>query len=205
MAVRGPVDRHCAGCRRDGHRLGSRSASKLAVEVFRVINDLGRYADWPMWVMQKTVMVLALPMGAAIVWFVVSHGHPLVLIGCVIVFGWTEARAINAYLDRGRPGALLKDVSFGWRTPIDGDSYLSGHAVIAVTLAVVLYLYMPGPASAGLLGLGRHRATFTQVHGIPSAVQRRRRAAVSDRIGSTVNLSSGLRRDRTQPEALRIG
>jgi membrane-associated phospholipid phosphatase len=70
-----------------------------------------------------------------------------------IVFGWTAARIIKAYVDRGRPGTLIENVSFGWRTPIDTYGYLSGHAVVAVTLAVVLSPYMPRWLRWSLYGL----------------------------------------------------
>jgi hypothetical protein len=117
---------------------------KWEVEVFRAINDLGRNAEWPMWVMQQAGMLFALPVGAAILWIVVSHWRPpLALVVGGFVFGWTAARVIKSYVARGRPGALLEDISFGWRTPIETNGYLSGHAVVAVTLAVVLSPYMP--------------------------------------------------------------
>jgi hypothetical protein len=93
---------------------------KWEVESFRAVNDLPRFAEWPMRAMQQAGMLFALPVGAAILWFVVGHWRPPAsLMFGGIVFGWIAARVIRAHVDRGRPGALLDNVSLGWRTPID--------------------------------------------------------------------------------------
>jgi undecaprenyl-diphosphatase len=179
---------------------------KWEVEVFRAVNDLGRSAEWPMWVMQQAGMVFALPVGAVILWIVVSHWRPpLSLVVGGIVFGWTAARVIKAYVDRGRPGALLEDVSYGWRTPIDTDGYLSGHAVVAVTLAVVLSPYMPRWLRWALYALAGTVCFSRMYMGAHLPLDVVGGAAFGVLIGSAVNLLSGLRRDRAQPEAIRLG
>ena len=179
---------------------------KWEVEVFRAINDLGRQAEWPMWVMQQAGMLFALPAGAVILWLVVSHWRPpLALVVGGIVLGWTAARVIKAYVDRGRPGALLDDVSFGWRTPIDTDGYLSGHAVVALTLAVVLSPYMPRWLRWALYALAGIVCFSRMYMGAHLPLDVVGGAAFGVLVGSGVNLLSGLRRDRAQPEALRLG
>jgi hypothetical protein len=93
---------------------------KWEVEFFRAVNDLPRFAEWPMRAMQQAGMLFALPVGAVILWFVVGHWRPPAsLMFGRIVFGWIASRVIKAYVDRRRPGALLDNVSFGWRTPIN--------------------------------------------------------------------------------------
>ena len=175
------------------------------VDLFRAINDLPRHAEWPMWVMQQAGMLFALGVGAAILWFVVNHWRPpAALVVGGFLFGWTAARMIKAYVDRGRPGALLDNVYFGWRTPIDTDGYLSGHAVVAVTLAVVLSPYMPRWLRWSLYALAGVVCFSRMYMGAHLPLDVIGGAAFGVLIGSVVNLLSGLRRDRTQPEALRL-
>lgn len=173
------------------------------VNLFRVVNDLPRQAEWPMWVMQQAGMVFALPAGAIVLWFVVRNWRPPVaLVAGGIVFGWTAARIIKAYVDRGRPGALLDDVLFGWRTPIETYGYLSGHAVVAVTLAVVLSPYMPRWLRWSLYGLAAVVCFSRMYMGAHFPLDVIGGAAFGVVIGSSVNLMSGLRLDKVQPEAL---
>ncbi len=176
------------------------------VEVFRAVNDLPRQAEWPMWVMQQAGMLFALPAGAIILWFVVRHWRPpLALLSGGVVVGWVAARVIKAYVDRGRPGALLDDVSFGWRTPIDTYGYPSGHAVVALTLAVVLSPYMPRWLRWALYGLAAVVCFSRLYMGAHLPLDVVGGAAFGVLIGSTVNLVSGLKRDRLQPGAIQLG
>jgi membrane-associated phospholipid phosphatase len=173
------------------------------VNLFRVMNDLPRQAEWPMWAMQQAGMVFALPTGAIILWFVVRNWRPPVaLVAGGIVFGWTAARIIKAYVDRGRPGALIDNVSFGWRTPIETYGYLSGHAVVAVTLAVVLSPYMPRWLRWSLYGLAAVVCFSRMYMGAHFPLDVIGGAAFGVVIGSSVNLMSGLRLDKVQPEVL---
>lgn len=178
---------------------------KWEVQLFRAVNDLPRHAEWPMWAMQQAGMLFALPVGAIILWFVVSHWRPPVaLIAGGFVFGWTAARIIKAYVDRGRPGALLDNVSFGWRTPIDTFGYPSGHAVVALTLAVVLSPYMPRWLRWTLYALAAVVCFSRMYMGAHLPLDVVGGAAFGVLIGSVVNLMSGLRLDKAQPEALQL-
>ena len=178
---------------------------KWEVQLFRAVNDLPRHAEWPMWAMQQAGMLFALPVGAIILWFVVSHWRPHVaLIAGGFVFGWTAARIIKAYVDRGRPGALLDNVSFGWRTPIDTFGYPSGHAVVALTLAVVLSPYMPRWLRWTLYALAAVVCFSRMYMGAHLPLDVVGGAAFGVLIGSVVNLMSGLRLDKAQPEALQL-
>jgi len=178
---------------------------KWEVEFFRAVNDLPRFAEWPMWAMQQAGMLFALPVAAVILWFVVGHWRPPAsLMFGGIVFGWISARVIKAYVDRGRPGALLDDVSFGWRTPIDTGGYLSGHAVVALTLAVVLSPYLPRWLRWSVYALAAVVCFSRMYMGAHLPLDVVGGAAFGVLVGSAVNLLSGLRDDRARPEALRL-
>ena len=106
--------------------------------IFHSINDLPRQAKWLVWPLQQAGMALAVPAGAAVLWMVVRNLRPPVaLITGGIVFGWAGAKLIKEVVQRGRPGALLEDVNYGFATHIEGLGFPSGHAVVAFTLAWV--------------------------------------------------------------------
>lgn len=179
---------------------------KWEVEFFRAVNDLPRFAEWPMWAFQQAGMLFALPVGAAILWVVVGHWRPPAsLMFGGIVFGWIAARIIKAYVDRGRPGALLDNVSFGWRTPIDTAGYPSGHAVVALTLAVVLSPYMPRWLRWSLYALAAVVCFSRMYMGAHLPLDVVGGAAFGVLVGSAVNLLAGLRSDRVRAEAIRLG
>ena len=176
------------------------------VEVFRAINDLTRDIQWLLWPMQQAGVAMAVPIGAVVLYFFVRHWRPPVtLVVGGIVFGWAAAKLIKEFVGRGRPGALLDDVSAGFEGLPDGLGFPSGHAVVAFTLAVVFSPYLPRWARwlfyAFAVAVG-----FSRIYmGAHLPLDTIGGAAFGVIIGSAINLTSGLRRDRARPEALRLG
>lgn len=176
------------------------------IDVFRTINDLPRQAEWLLWPLQQAGMALAIPVGAVVLWFVVRHWRPPVtLVAGGIVLGWGAAKLIKEFVDRGRPGAMLDDVSFGFDVPIEGLGFPSGHAVVAISLAVVFSPYMPRWLRWVIYALAA-AVCFSRVYmGAHFPLDVIGGAAFGVIIGSAVNLTSGLRGDRARPSALRLG
>lgn len=176
------------------------------IDVFRAVNDLPRQAEWALWPLQQAGMALAIPAGAVVLWFIVRHWRPpatLVIGG--IVFGWGVAKVIKQFVGRTRPGSLLDDVSFGFDVPMDGLGYPSGHAVVALTLAVVFSPYLPRWLRWIVYGFAA-AVCFSRVYmGAHMPLDVIGGAAFGVIIGSLVNLAAGLREDKARPEALRLG
>jgi len=173
------------------------------IGVFRFLNDLPRQAEWILWPLQQAGMALAVPAGAVILWLIVRNWRPPVtLVAGGIVFGWGAAKLIKEAIDRGRPGALFDDVSYGFDVPMEGLGFPSGHAVVAFTLAVVFSPYLPRWLRWTVYGFAL-AVCFSRVYmGAHLPLDVIGGAAFGVVIGSAVNLTSGLRRDKARPEAL---
>lgn len=113
------------------------------VSLFRAVNDLPRQAEWLLWPVQQAGMILAVPVGAAILWAMVRHRRPPVALLLYGVFlGWGGTKVIKLIVERARPGAILTEVQLGFDSPASGVGFPSGHAAVAVMLAVVLSPYV---------------------------------------------------------------
>jgi undecaprenyl-diphosphatase len=109
--------------------------------VFEAINGLPDILRWPMWVFQLPGLV----------------GLPLVVAGVAVLFRkvrlaiaavlaiplklYVEQPLIKDLVDRQRPGRTQDDPALR-DVPASGESFPSGHAVVAFTLAVLLTPYL---------------------------------------------------------------
>lgn len=175
------------------------------VEVFRVINDLPRQIQWALWPAQQAGMALAIPAGAVVLYFLVRHWRPpITLVAGGIVLGWGAAKLIKELVDRGRPAALLENVYFGFQGPADGLGIPSGHAVVALTLAVVFSPYVPRWLRWTIYAFAAV-VCFSRIYmGAHMPLDVVGGAAFGVIIGSAVNLTSGLREDKAKAEALAL-
>lgn len=110
--------------------------------LFRWING---WPDWLAWVLYPVMqfgMVVA-PFVAAIgAWFMTRSRQPALAL-VVTGFGmWIVAKVVKAVVDRPRPGGLLEDVNYRVDAGPDGLGFVSGHAVVAFVIAVILTPYV---------------------------------------------------------------
>ena len=113
-----------------------RVSGSWETNLFRSINELPEVFYWPLWlVMQFGNMVVA-PIAGAIAATLRRPrlGLELAIAGFV---AWLVAKLIKAWVGRGRPGALLEDVSLREAADLD-NGYVSGHTAVAFAMAVVL-------------------------------------------------------------------
>jgi membrane-associated phospholipid phosphatase len=109
-------------------------------DVFRAFNELPSVFYWPAWLVMQLGNLLAVPAVAIIA--LVSRRYRLV-VACVIVGAgkWYVSRLLKDVFLRERPASILSEVVLR-DAPASGQAFVSGHAVIAVGLAVVVHPYL---------------------------------------------------------------
>jgi len=109
--------------------------------VFRVLNDLPSAIYVPAWVVMQFGNLLAVPALAAVAAVGLRRYR---LAAAALVVGaakWYGSRIIKTEFLRERPASILGDV-ITRDAPLSGQAFVSGHAVIAVGLAVVFHPYL---------------------------------------------------------------
>jgi undecaprenyl-diphosphatase len=115
-------------------------APDLEVEVFRFVQGFPDFLDPAMWAVMQVGNLLAAPVLAVVAlflrWWRVAVGLLLLAAGKLVL-----AKVIKDLVVRHRPDVLLNDViirdEFG-----AGKAFVSGHAVIAVGIAMVAHPYL---------------------------------------------------------------
>jgi undecaprenyl-diphosphatase len=112
----------------------------VEVEIFRIANGLPNALYWPAWVVMQLGNLLAVPAVAIIA---LGFRRYRLVIACAIVgLGkWYVSRLLKDVFVRERPASILSDVVLR-DAPSAGQAFVSGHAVIAVGLAVIVTSYL---------------------------------------------------------------
>jgi undecaprenyl-diphosphatase len=109
--------------------------------VFRAVNGLPGWLERPAWALQL-LGVLITPILLAVVLFVTGRWRPAFALALLVPLKLVaEREVLKMLVERHRPGetepgAILRDV------PPAGPSFPSGHAIVAVGMAVVLWPYL---------------------------------------------------------------
>jgi undecaprenyl-diphosphatase len=117
--------------------------SALEATIFRAVNDLPNALYRPVWVLMQFGSGLAIVAVAAVA---VSWRRFRLAIGLGVagLSVYLLATVVKAVGSRARPGALLSAVRLR-DAPMGGNGYPSGHAAVAVALAVIAWLWL-GPS-----------------------------------------------------------
>jgi undecaprenyl-diphosphatase len=129
---------------------------------FRALNDLPHDVEPLLWVLQQMGSAIVLPVAALVMWRNTRRWEgAAALLAAGFFIGWLGAKGVKAIVGRGRPGAILDDVTLGFDVPIAEVGFPSGHAVLAFTLATFFAPYLGrlgrllAYAGAGVVALTR--------------------------------------------------
>ncbi len=132
--------------------IASRGVPDWEADLFHAINDLPDALEAPMWVFQLAGL-LFVPLGVAVVaavfrrwWLVVA------LVALVPLKLFVEKAVVKQLVERERPGTTICSTDGGFDdtcanfrdVPTEGLSFVSGHAIIAWSVATLLWPVLPG-------------------------------------------------------------
>jgi undecaprenyl-diphosphatase len=121
--------------------------SGLEAWVFHVVNDLPDIVRWPMWVFQLPGLLLV-PLVAAVVALAFRKWWLALALALIVPLKlFVERQIIKQLVSRQRPATSIcaGDLECGnFRgVPIRGESYVSGHAIIAWAIATLVAPFLP--------------------------------------------------------------
>ncbi len=116
--------------------------------IFHALNDLPDWLRAPMWVFQLAGL-LFVPLGVAAIALVLRRYRlAAALVVLMPLKLLVEKQVVKALVERQRPGTSIcaGDAACGnFRdVPMEGLSFVSGHAIIAWGVATLLWPYLPG-------------------------------------------------------------
>lgn len=118
------------------------SLSGAERSVFDAVNSVPGVPFAPVWLLMQAGNVAAVPLAAV----GALAARRLRLAGGVVLAGalaYAGAKVVKQFVTRGRPSTLIDDVETHG-TAAEGLGFVSGHAAVAVALAVVAFVYL-GP------------------------------------------------------------
>ena len=117
------------------------SATDLEESVFRALNDLPGFLAYPIWPFMQVGNLLVIPLGA----LVAAAVREFRLAAALLIAGGAKlqlSKAIKDQVTRHRPAVFLDDVDVRLGSAGAGLGFVSGHAVIAVAVGVLVHPYL---------------------------------------------------------------
>jgi undecaprenyl-diphosphatase len=164
--------------------------------VFRAINDLPGALYPAVWPFMQLGNVVVGPLVALVAAALARYRLALAALG-VTVAKLVGERIVKAAVERQRPSAVIADVTTRGDAPLRGQSFVSGHLVLVVALAVLVTPYLAGRwkavpwVLAVVVGFGR---IYVGAHNPLDVVGG---AGLGALIGGLANLAAGVPRTPT--------
>lgn len=110
--------------------------SGLEEGLFRAINDLPDWIEYPGWPVMQLGSILAVPILAIACIALFRDWRIAVQVALAGTTAWVIAKVAKEIADRGRPAAFFDDINL--RPIWDGLGFPSGHSAVAFAIAVAV-------------------------------------------------------------------
>jgi undecaprenyl-diphosphatase len=110
-------------------------------DVFHVVNDLPELLYWPAWLVMQLGNLLVIPAAA----LAAAAFRKWTLVVAILLAGFSKlqlALVVKDQWTRERPAAVIDDVVRRGDASAAGEAFVSGHAIIAFSLAVLVTPYL---------------------------------------------------------------
>ena len=112
-------------------------------DVFTAVNDLPEWLYRPLWVFQQFGNLLVAALIGVVVLVALRRYRLALAVPVGVVLKLLGERAVKQVVERARPESTIGDVHLRGNVPTHGLSFVSGHAVIAATVAMLVTAALP--------------------------------------------------------------